>query len=187
MSVRKSDDFVADIEQQFEWYVLNAGWDVADHYLAAVEATCQILGQHPSIDTHESKTKIHNQSVSTEEVQTQDSIHSGAGRQCVAQRRKSLKRLSQGFDLQEFYPWNELDAAAGGHLRPLGNGGRVVAKQDQHVPIHHRHRRAGVQCESDDRVAIRSMDFGGNDDESGAAVEAQTHSTTAISSVNFPV
>ena len=49
MSVRKSDDFVADIEQQFEWYVLNADWDVADRYLAAVEATCQLLGQHPRL------------------------------------------------------------------------------------------------------------------------------------------
>ncbi len=49
MSVRKSDDFIADIERQFEWYVLKAGWDVADGYLDAVEATCRLLGQHPQL------------------------------------------------------------------------------------------------------------------------------------------
>jgi plasmid stabilization system protein ParE len=47
MNVRKSDDFIADVEHQFEWYVINAGWDVADRYLVAVEATAGLLGQHP--------------------------------------------------------------------------------------------------------------------------------------------
>lgn len=49
MSVRKSDDFIADIERQFEWYVRNAGWEVAEHYLDAIEATCSLLGQHPQL------------------------------------------------------------------------------------------------------------------------------------------
>ena len=49
MSVRKSDDFIADVERQFEWYVVNAGWDVAERYLDAVEATCALLGQYPEI------------------------------------------------------------------------------------------------------------------------------------------
>ena len=49
MSVRKSDDFNVDVEWQFEWYAINAGWDVAERYLDAVEATCQILGQHPQL------------------------------------------------------------------------------------------------------------------------------------------
>ena len=49
MSVRKSDDFIADIERQYEWYVLNAGRDVAEQYLVAVEATCRLLGQHPQL------------------------------------------------------------------------------------------------------------------------------------------
>ena len=48
MSVRKSDDFIADVERQFEWYVLNADWDVAERYLAAIEANCQLLGRHPA-------------------------------------------------------------------------------------------------------------------------------------------
>ena len=49
MSVHKSDEFIADVERQFEWYVREAGWDLADHYLAAVEATCRLLGQHPQL------------------------------------------------------------------------------------------------------------------------------------------
>lgn len=49
MSVRKTDVFVADVERQSEWYVLNAGWDVAEGYLDAVEATCRLLGRHPQI------------------------------------------------------------------------------------------------------------------------------------------
>ena len=32
MSVRKSDDFMADVERQFEWYAVNAGWPVAEGY-----------------------------------------------------------------------------------------------------------------------------------------------------------
>ena len=34
MNVRKTDDFVADVERQFEWYVANVGWEVADRYLS---------------------------------------------------------------------------------------------------------------------------------------------------------
>jgi hypothetical protein len=30
MSVRKSDDFIADVERQFEWYEVNADWDIAE-------------------------------------------------------------------------------------------------------------------------------------------------------------
>ena len=47
MSARKSDDFIADVERQFEWYSVNANWEIADRYLAAVEADCQLLAQHP--------------------------------------------------------------------------------------------------------------------------------------------
>lgn len=49
MSVRKSDDFVADVERQYEWYVLHADWKVAEQYLAALEATCRLLAQHPQL------------------------------------------------------------------------------------------------------------------------------------------
>jgi plasmid stabilization system protein ParE len=45
MNVHKSDEFIADVERQFEWYVINAGWDVADRYLDAVEAVCR----HPNL------------------------------------------------------------------------------------------------------------------------------------------
>jgi hypothetical protein len=40
MNVRKTDDFIADSERQFEWYTIHAGWSVADRYLDAVESTC---------------------------------------------------------------------------------------------------------------------------------------------------
>jgi hypothetical protein len=30
MSVRKADDFIADVERQFDWYLVEAGWEVAD-------------------------------------------------------------------------------------------------------------------------------------------------------------
>jgi hypothetical protein len=33
MSVRKADDFIADVERQFDWYLTKAGWEVADRYL----------------------------------------------------------------------------------------------------------------------------------------------------------
>lgn len=49
MTVRKSADFIADIERQFEWYAMKAGWEVAERYLTAVEATCRLLGQHPQL------------------------------------------------------------------------------------------------------------------------------------------
>ncbi|MEI9961967.1 MAG: type II toxin-antitoxin system RelE/ParE family toxin [Limisphaerales bacterium] len=49
MSVRKSENFISDVEQQFQWYVVNANWEIADRYLNAVEATCQLLERHPLI------------------------------------------------------------------------------------------------------------------------------------------
>ena len=49
MSARKSDDFITDVERQFEWYAVNAGWDIAERYLAAVEAACQLLARHPRL------------------------------------------------------------------------------------------------------------------------------------------
>lgn len=49
MIVRKTDDFVTDVEMQFEWYTVNAGWSVADRYLDAVEATCNLLGRQPHL------------------------------------------------------------------------------------------------------------------------------------------
>ena len=47
MSLFKADDFIADVERQFEWYALNAAWEIAERYLKAVEATCHLLGHHP--------------------------------------------------------------------------------------------------------------------------------------------
>ncbi len=54
MSLLKSGDFLADVERQYEWYAANAGWGIAERYLAAVEATCNLLGRHPLLgpNTH---------------------------------------------------------------------------------------------------------------------------------------
>ncbi len=49
MSARKSGDFIADMERQFEWYAVNANWEIAERYLAAVEAVCQLLARHPQL------------------------------------------------------------------------------------------------------------------------------------------
>jgi hypothetical protein len=43
MSVRRADDFIADVERQYEWYGVNAGWNIAERYLEAVQAGCQLL------------------------------------------------------------------------------------------------------------------------------------------------
>jgi hypothetical protein len=32
MSVRKADDFIADVERQFDWYLVKAGREVADRF-----------------------------------------------------------------------------------------------------------------------------------------------------------
>lgn len=49
MSLFKSDDFIADVEQQFEWYAARAGWEIAEHYVTAVEATVRLLEQYPHL------------------------------------------------------------------------------------------------------------------------------------------
>ena len=49
MSLFKSDDFLADVERQFEWYQANAPGEIAERFLDAVEATCRLLNQHPLI------------------------------------------------------------------------------------------------------------------------------------------
>ncbi|HEY3913906.1 MAG TPA: type II toxin-antitoxin system RelE/ParE family toxin [Verrucomicrobiae bacterium] len=49
MNVRKTDAFLADLGRQYEWYVSQAGWEIADRYLNAVEAVCHLLSQHPTL------------------------------------------------------------------------------------------------------------------------------------------
>jgi toxin ParE1/3/4 len=49
MNVRKTDAFLADIQRQYEWYATNAGWELADRYLDAVEAVCRLLSQQPTL------------------------------------------------------------------------------------------------------------------------------------------
>lgn len=47
LGLHRTGDFVADLERQYAWYAEQAGWDVADRYLAAVEATCALIAAHP--------------------------------------------------------------------------------------------------------------------------------------------
>jgi plasmid stabilization system protein ParE len=49
MSIQKSGDFISDVERQYEWYAVNASWEIADQYLAAVEASCQLLERYPQL------------------------------------------------------------------------------------------------------------------------------------------
>jgi plasmid stabilization system protein ParE len=49
MSVRRTDAFIADVERQFDWYVLNANPEIAEQYLDAVKTTVRLLEQHPQI------------------------------------------------------------------------------------------------------------------------------------------
>jgi len=49
MNVRKTDDFIADVERQYHWYVVEAGVEIADRYLDAVKAACQLLSRHALI------------------------------------------------------------------------------------------------------------------------------------------
>jgi toxin ParE1/3/4 len=47
MNVRKSDDFVADVELQYQWYAENAGWEIAERYLSAIAGACALLERQP--------------------------------------------------------------------------------------------------------------------------------------------
>jgi len=49
MSLLKSADFIADVQRQAAWYAEREGWELADRYLEAVEATCQLLAEHPQL------------------------------------------------------------------------------------------------------------------------------------------
>ena len=47
MNLRKGDYFIEDAERQYEWYAQNAGWEIADRYLAGVAATCSLAERQP--------------------------------------------------------------------------------------------------------------------------------------------
>jgi hypothetical protein len=38
MSVCRAAAFIFDVERQYEWYAVEASWEVAEHYLTSVEA-----------------------------------------------------------------------------------------------------------------------------------------------------
>ena len=47
--VFKADEFLADVERQFEWYTRHASFDIAERYLKTVEASCQLLRNYPDM------------------------------------------------------------------------------------------------------------------------------------------
>lgn len=47
MNLRRTAEFIADLERQYEWYAVNANFEVADRYLDAVDATCALIATHP--------------------------------------------------------------------------------------------------------------------------------------------
>jgi len=49
MSILKSDEFISDVESQFEWYAIHADLNIADRYLQAIASTCGLLDRHPLI------------------------------------------------------------------------------------------------------------------------------------------
>jgi plasmid stabilization system protein ParE len=49
MSLDKTADFIADVECQYEWYSVHAGWEVAEDYIRTVEVACRLLERHPRL------------------------------------------------------------------------------------------------------------------------------------------
>lgn len=49
MILRKSALFLADVEEQAEWYLRNAGLEIAEAYLQTVEACCQLIQKYPQL------------------------------------------------------------------------------------------------------------------------------------------
>jgi plasmid stabilization system protein ParE len=47
MNVRKTDDFVADVELQYQWYAEHARWEIAERYLSAISSACTLLERQP--------------------------------------------------------------------------------------------------------------------------------------------
>jgi toxin ParE1/3/4 len=49
MNVRRTEVFLADVRRQYDWYAQEAGVEVADRYLQAIEATCSLLSKQPRL------------------------------------------------------------------------------------------------------------------------------------------
>src|ERR1700739_1837258 len=49
MSVNRSDEFLADIEREYEWYTLKANLEIAERYLDAVQSTVRLIELYPQI------------------------------------------------------------------------------------------------------------------------------------------
>ena len=49
MNVLKTGEFLTDAQLQHEWYALNAGPDIAERYLNALEIVTNTISSHPMI------------------------------------------------------------------------------------------------------------------------------------------
>ena len=47
--VERADLFLADFEEQFAWYAVNANWDVAQRFKLLVHATIEFLALRPAM------------------------------------------------------------------------------------------------------------------------------------------
>ena len=49
LPVRKAEYFIADFDEKFRWYDREAGWETAQRFLSAVDATLEKLGKLPEL------------------------------------------------------------------------------------------------------------------------------------------
>jgi toxin ParE1/3/4 len=49
LGISKSEYFLADFDLQFRWYEKKAGWEIARHYLEAVDQTIEKLAEQPNL------------------------------------------------------------------------------------------------------------------------------------------
>jgi toxin ParE1/3/4 len=49
MILRKSASFLTDVEEQAEWYLTNAGLEIAAAYLQTVGACCHLIEKYPQL------------------------------------------------------------------------------------------------------------------------------------------
>jgi toxin ParE1/3/4 len=49
LSLHRADEFNADFDQQHRWYLEEAGEELAEHFLKAVESTLQSLSTQPDL------------------------------------------------------------------------------------------------------------------------------------------
>jgi toxin ParE1/3/4 len=49
LTLQRADEFNADFDQQYRWYLEQAGEEVAEHFLQAVAVTLPLLAEHSDL------------------------------------------------------------------------------------------------------------------------------------------